>query len=285
MEIGVFSKTYETGDLSETFRRMRAHGIVHTQFNLSNAGLPTLPGEIADEDIQRIDTLRKEYEVQIDALTGTFNMIDPDAGARERGCAQFALQCRIAGELGIPVVSLCTGSKNPRSKWEWHDDNLKDESWDDLLRTTGRILAYAEENNVVLGVEIEASNIINTPQRARKYLDTYKSPHLKIIMDGANLFTPPQVPFMKEVLEEAFRLVGGDIVLAHAKDFTCIGRQSPDSIPGALQFAAAGKGILDYSLYCSLLDGAGYNGPLIMHGLAEEEIPASRTFLQDVQRV
>lgn len=43
MEIGVFFKTYETGDLRDTYRCMTGQGIYHTQFNLANAGLATLP--------------------------------------------------------------------------------------------------------------------------------------------------------------------------------------------------------------------------------------------------
>lgn len=273
MEIGVFSRTYETGDLEETYRRMKGHGICVTQFNLSNAGLPTLPGEIREEDLDRIRRITKAYGIRIDALTGTFNMIDPDVSLREMGCRQFAVQCRIARELEIPVVSLCTGSKNPKSKWMWHDDNLKDSSWDDLMRSTEEILKYAEENRVILGVETETSNIINTPERARKYLDMAGSPHLKIIMDGANLFRPEQVPDMKKVLEEAFDLLGADIVLVHAKDFTA------DPAAGTLEYVAPGRGMLDYGLYVRLLERSGYQGALIMHGLAEEEIPRSRDYL------
>lgn len=271
MEIGVFSKTFETSDLRDTYRRMTGQGIYHTQFNLANAGLVTLPENIRDEDIEYIRKLTEEFGITIDAITGTFNMIDPDEEARRKGCGQLAVQCRIARELNIPVVTLCTGSKNPESKWKWHDDNLKRSSWDDLMRSTEAVLKYAEDNHVYLGVETEASNIINTPARARKYLDTVGSPWLKIIMDGANLFRPRQVPDMKNVLSEAFDLLGGDIVLAHAKDF---------SLDGTLSFVAAGQGILDFPYYIELLKKSGYDGALIMHGLSEQQVPESMGFLE-----
>lgn len=271
MEIGVFSKTYETSDLRDTYRRMTGQGIYHTQFNLANAGLVTLPENIRDEDIEHIRKLTEEFGITIDAITGTFNMIDLDEEARRKGCSQLAVQCRIARELNIPVVTLCTGSKNPESKWKWHDDNLKRSSWDDLMRSTEAVLKYAEDNHVYLGVETEASNIINTPARARKYLDTVGSPWLKIIMDGANLFRPRQVPDMRNVLSEAFDLLGGDIVLAHAKDF---------SLDGTLSFVAAGQGILDFPYYIGLLKKSGYDGALIMHGLSEQQVPESMRFLE-----
>ena len=271
MELGIFSRTYEAGGLGEVFRRMADHGIRHTQFNFSSAGLPSLPETIAPEQLETIRTLADRFQITLDALSGTFNMIDPDEDARERGCRQFQTQCAAARQLGIPIVSLCTGSKNPKSKWVWHDDNSSPAAWDELLRSTERVLRAAEDNNVILGVETEASNIINTPARARQYLDTMGSPRLKIIMDGANLFRPEQVPYQAQVLDEAFDALGGDIVLAHAKDFT---------FAQSLSFVAAGAGSLDFPRYIALLKRAGYRGVLEMHGLSEEQIPASRSFLE-----
>ncbi len=273
MKLGIFSRTYEISDLEETYKRMTAEGIYHTQFNFSNAGIPTLPESISDKDMERIRTLTEKYGITIDALSGTFNMIAPDMEERKNGCKQFETQCRLAQELNIPIVSLCTGSKHPNNKWKWHDDNLKPSSWDDLMRTTEEIISYAEKYNVVLGVETEASNIVCTPELARKYLDDTGSENLKIIMDGANLFRPEQVKDMTAVLDHAFELLGKDIVLAHAKDF---------SLDGELAFVAAGEGILDFKHYIQLLKQYKYDGALIMHGLSEEQVATSKKFLEGI---
>jgi len=281
MEIGIFSRTYETGDLRETYRLMTGHGIFHTQFNLSNAGLPILPEDIREEDIRRIREITEEFGVTIDAVTGTFNMIHPDEEARRSGCRQFAVQCRIAKELGIPVVSLCTGSRDPKNKWKWHDDNLKQSSWDDLMRSTEAILKYAETYHVYLGVETEAGNIINTPARAKKYMESVGSPWIGIIMDGANLFTPRQVPDQRKVLEEAFAILGDDIILAHAKDFY-LDKSAAPVTEQEIVFTAAGQGILDFPCYIELLKRSGYEGALVMHGLSRQQVPESREFLEGI---
>lgn len=271
MEIGIFSKTYEASELEEVYRRMTADGIFHTQFNFSSAGLPTLPEEVPEEAVIKIRELTKQYQVKLDVLSGTFNMIAPDLEERQLGCRQFRTQCRLAQELAIPIVSLCTGSKNPESKWKWHEDNVKQSSWDDLMHTTEEILSYAEEFDVILGIETEASNIICTPELARKYMDAWGSEHIKIIMDGANLFRPEQVTDMKAVLDHAFEILGKDIVLAHAKDF---------DLHGNLEFVAAGEGILDFSYYITLLKKYEYRGSLVMHGLSEQQVSASKRFLE-----
>lgn len=273
MELGVFSRTYEISDLEETYNRMTSQGIYHTQLNLSNAGMPIFPNDINEKRIDDIKRLSNQYRITLDALTGTFNMIDPEEAARKKGCAQFEIQCKIARLLNIPIVSLCTGSKNPESKWKWHDDNKKQSSWDDLMRTTYQILKYAEDNHIVLGIETEASNIINTPEKARRYLDAIGSDHIKIIMDGANLFRSEQGSEMEKVLQGAFDLLGKDIALAHAKDVY---------FHGGMEFAAVGEGELDFKYYISLLNQVGYQGPLIMHGLSEAQIPSSLKFLKEI---
>ncbi len=270
MQIGIFSKTFE-GNLETVFHKMSALGIYHSQFNLASAGMETLPDHMNEMTLKKIKATAKKYKITLDALSGTFNMIDPNIRNREEGIRRFGVLCEIAAILEIPVVTLCTGSKNPQSKWKWDDKNLSSEAWKELLETTEQILTFAYKNNIILGIETEASNIINTPLRAGKYLDYFKSKHLGIIMDGANLFLPSQISNMEAVLKEAFELLGKDIVLAHAKDI---------SNENELDFVAAGEGELNFDIYIQLLRKYNYQGPLIMHGLSEKQIPGSMEFLK-----
>lgn len=271
MELGIFSKTYESSDIDVTFERMGADGLFCTNLNFANAGLPIMPEEYDGAALVRIAESAKTHGISVPSLTGTFNMIDPNGKAREKGIEQFENHCRMAAALGIPVISLCTGSKNPQSKWKWHNDNLLPESYLDLMHTTEKILAFAEEYDLVLGVEPEVSNIINSPRAADRYLKDAGSDRLKIIMDGANLFTAENVCRMRDVLDEAFELLGDRIVLAHAKDF---------SLSDGISFVAAGEGELDYTYYISLLKAASYDGALVMHGLSEKQVGRSRDFLR-----
>ena len=79
-------------------------------------------------------------------------------------------------------------------------------------------LAVAEEYDVVLALEPEVANVIDSAQKARRLLDEMQSPYLKVCMDGANIFHKGELPKMREILDEAFALLSGDIALAHAKD-------------------------------------------------------------------
>ena len=88
-------------------------------------------------------------------------------------------------------------------------------------------------------------------------------------MDGANLFHPGDLPRMADA-GRGLRLLGPDIVLAHAKDLNRDGEAGD----------AAGRGCLDYDRYLALLHAAGFGGPLILHGLTEAEVAGSAAFLQ-----
>ncbi len=270
MQLGTMTKTYQRDTLEEIFQALVADGLHVAQLNLASDGMDTMPAGIDEGRLLEIQRLAKQYAIDICCLSGTFNMIDPDEEARAEGCRRFDTLCAIAKRLGAPVISLCTGSKNPKSKWVWHDDNDSPQAWEDLLRTTEKILKSAEKHPVYLGVEIEASNVVNTPQRARKYMDAFSGSRLKILMDGANLFIPERVAHMKETLDEAFALVGRDIVLAHAKDLAS---------SAELAFVAAGEGVLDFNRYLALLKQYGYDGALIMHGLSEAQVQSSARYL------
>jgi sugar phosphate isomerase/epimerase len=125
---------------------------------------------------------------------------------------------------------------------------------------------------VVLGVEPEVNNIIESAQKARRLLDEIDSPHLKLTMDAANLFHVGELPRMKEVLDASFKLVGHDIIMAHAKDL------DHDGDAGHLP---AGHGKLDYDRYVTLLHAYGFKGPLLLHGLSPVQVPGCVAFLRE----
>jgi sugar phosphate isomerase/epimerase len=95
-----------------------------------------------------------------------------------------------------------------------------------------------------------------------------QSSRLKVVIDPANLIVPGDEWQRSQVLDEAFDLLGEHIVIAHAKD-----RGADDT------FRVAGEGLLDYDHYLRLLQSVAFTGPLIVHGLAEDQVDAALQFL------
>ena len=271
MQLGIFAKTFLRPTLEGVFDAVVKHGLSLVQLNFSCAGLPNLPERVEPDLLEKIRRETAARNITLVALSGTFNMIHPDPKARREGLDRFPVLAAACREFGIPAISLCTGTRDPEDMWRHHPDNQTPEAWRDLTNSLSEALASAEKYDVTLGVEPEVSNVVNSPAQARRLLDEMKSPHLKVIMDGANLFATGKLPYMREVLEEAFDLLGHDIIIAHAKDL------DHDGEAGHL---AAGKGLLDYDFYMRLLKQAEFNGPLLLHGLAESEVEESVGFLR-----
>ena len=273
MKIGVFSKVYVRDSCEEAFSAIAADGIHDIQFNFETVGKEPLPEYVEEELLDEIGSCAERHHIRISALSGTFNMIDPDPARKEKAIRQFEYQCYLAKRLGASIITLCTGSKN-ENKWKWDDRNLEEASYRELLETTAVILEQARRFGIVLGVEPEPTNVINDPHKARRYLDDMADAHLKIVMDGANLFTQKNIGRMGEVLEESFSLLGKDICLAHGKDLYIK--------EGRTIYTGSGMGKIDFPLFVSLLKKYGYEGPIVMHGLKEEDVIPCRDYLKGV---
>jgi sugar phosphate isomerase/epimerase len=202
-------------------------------------------------------------------------MIHPDKQQRQEGMRRLGVLAAASHTLGTNIITLCTGTRNAESMWRRHPENSLPEAWRDLLASMQVAVAHAEAHDVILGIEPEVSNVVDSAPKARRLLDELRSPHVKIVMDGANLYPAGSLPRMHAILDEAFDLLGANLVLAHAKDL------DHDGDAGHL---AAGTGLLDYDHYVALLRQAGYNGPLILHSLREDQVGASVGFLRNKLR-
>lgn len=252
MKLGIFARTYTRPTLEETLDAIAANGLTHVHVSVKS-------GTIDKEAFTRRGLV-------LASVSGTFNAIHPDLGIRRSGIEMV----RRLMVSGAPVITLCTGTRDPDDMWRRHPANDLPDAWADLRETLAALLPDSEANGVLLGVEPEINNVINTAAKARRLLDDIRSPYLKIILDGANLFEDATSE-MASTLAEAFDLLAADAVLFHAKDLAIASRPSQ----------AAGKGALDWDTYCRLIQTHCPLVPVILHNLAENEVPSSLAFLKD----
>jgi len=269
MRLGIFAKTFPRPELAETLDAVAASGLRIMQFNLALAGGPSLPEAIAPGLAAAVRTRAAERELEIAAVSGTYNMAHPDPAVREDGLRRLGVLLAAAPALGTRTVTLCTGTRDPDDMWRRHPDNRTPEAWRDMLASVEAALALAEPHGVTLAFEPEHNNVVDSAAAGRRLLDELRSPRLRVVIDAANLLTGPDLGRQGEILREAFELLGDEIVLAHAKDVRRDGA-----------IVAAGRGELDYGTYLALLAQTGRDVPLILHGLDEREVPGSVAFLR-----
>jgi sugar phosphate isomerase/epimerase len=269
--LGLLSREFPAISLHANLDAMAETGAVSVQFDLASAVGQTFPTELAQETVEAIREGFSERKLTLAALSGTYNMIDLDLQARATGAAGLNRVIGLAPLLGTNVVTLCTGSRDPNSMWRKHPDNDTPAAWADLLVQLEEAVRVAEKYGVTLGVEPEIGNTINSVDKARRLLDEVRSPQLKIVMDGANIFQRGQLPQMRKVLDQAFELLGSDIALAHAKDL---------DQDGEAGHVAAGRGRLDYRYYLELLKRSGFEGSIILHALKPSEAKDRLAFVR-----
>jgi sugar phosphate isomerase/epimerase len=273
VRIGIFAKTFSRDSLEGVLDAVVGHGICDTQFNMSVAGLSSMPAEVDPVLADRVREACARRNVTVAAVSGTFNMAHPEEEVRKDGLRRLGVVADVCGRLGTSTITLCTGTRDREDMWRRHPDNGTPEAWRDMLATMQEALQTAEEHGVTLAFEPEINNVVDSAEKGQRLLDDMRSSRLKVVMDAANLFDAEDPAHRhsrsEEILAEAFELLGDDTVIAHAKDMRASG-----------ELVAVGKGDLDYDLYLRYLFEAGYGGPLVMHGLAEEEVEGSHVFLR-----
>jgi sugar phosphate isomerase/epimerase len=250
---------------------VKACGLDCVQVSLDCAGLSDMPDEIPLEVSGRIRREAAARGITIASVQGTFNMSHPDAEHRRTGLRRLRVLAEACPQLGTSKIHLCTGTRDRGGMWRRHPDNDSLQAWRDMTACVREAAEIARQTRVVLAFEPEVNNVVNSAQKARRLLDEIGSPYLKVTIDPANLFHAGELPRMREILDEAFALVGKDIVLAHAKDL------DHDGDAGHL---AAGQGKLDYDRYLSMLHTYRFRGALLLHGLSAAQVPGCVAFLR-----
>lgn len=269
MQLGIFAKTFDGKHPSVVLPQVKAAGFKVAQYNMACSGLAAMPDEIATSVFKDVNAAAFFNGVSLVALSATYNMIHPDKTKREIGLRRLGLAAIAAKTMSIPVLTLCTGTRDLTDQWKHHPDNSSSAAWSDLIDSMQQAITIADHYNVNLGIEPELANVINSAAKARELIDELKSPRLKIIFDPANLFETESRAEQRRIISSALELLCSEIVMAHAKDRTSSGK-----------FVAAGTGVLDYAHFLSELKQSGFNGPIITHGLSAAEAPLVRAFLK-----
>lgn len=233
-----------------------------------------IPGSVSGEAIEAILGASRQTGVAVGAVNGTWNMAHPDPAVREEGVRRMDGFLAAVAALGCPIATLCSGTRSRAHLWHESDENRSDGAWADMLDSMRRAAALAEKHGVTLAIETEASNVIDTPEKARRILDEVGSDRLKMILDCANLFHRGEAhpENVRPAIDRAMQYFGRDTVLAHGKDI-----EESDSI----RFCGAGCGIVDFPYMVQSLRRAGFAGDMMLHGVASEsDMPGCLSFMK-----
>lgn len=272
IQVGVFAKIFQRRTAHDVLQNVRDCGFESAHFNFAAIGLEDMPEEIIPETIEQIKSATRDLGIPLVGISGTFNMAHPDSHVRSTGLKRLEKMAQICPETGIPLISLCSGSRNARDKWAPHPDNNSSEAWKDVLKTLETAILIAERNDVYLGIEPELANVINTPLKAFELITEMQTDRIKIIFDPANLFEKATPKEIKSTISSAFDLLHPFLIMAHAKDRSSNG-----------QFTAPGLGTIPFDFLFECLQSQNINIPVVAHGFSEKEAKAAAQYLKSIR--
>jgi sugar phosphate isomerase/epimerase len=270
ISLGIFAKTFSRPTLGAILDEIASLDLASIQFNFSCVGLPTLPDFIDPHVVELIQSEIESRSLQVAAISGTFNLIDPDLENRDNNLQRLGVLASVCEPLRTSIITLSTGTRDSENMWRAHPDNSTPGAWKDMVEGIRLALWVTEPFGITLAVEPEPGNVMSDMQKARRLLDEIDSPRLKILFDAANILaSKPDLP-QATTLNEAFQLAGPAIALAHGKEL--VRTEILEKIPG--------RGELDWALYLAFLANSPYQGPLILHGFDEAHARESVSFVK-----
>lgn len=272
MKYGIFSSVYGNYGIDEAAGRIKEAGFDYIQFVPFLSGSWRSASDFTPELIRRIVSAYTQNNIKIVGVSAGHSFVHPDRNLRAKALSEAKRWIELAPDFGTNVAVTEIGSTNPNHNWTDHPNNYTDETWRDVVNIYRELTEHAKKYGVIVGVEPHFAAVIKSAATLRKILDDVGAENLKVILDPANLITPDNAGNLQEEIEESFKLIGRDIILAHAKDTGIRDNQSV--------FVPAGRGVLPYEQYIGSLKEYGYQGPLLLEYLEERDVPDAVDYLR-----
>jgi len=271
LKLAIFTGVYSRLPVEEAARRIKADGFSGVVLQPGFADVPFDPMKPDWDAAKKITDCFDRAGIKIVGLYGYYNVVHLDPEKRKTGEDRMHFLIANWKRLGSPIISTETGTFNPKSDWVESPENDTEKGYVECRTAIEKLVRAAEKTGAIISIEPYWRNVINTVERTERLFREINSPSLKLVMDPCNYFRKEDLERMQPMLEEIFRRVGKQTILAHAKDVKA-------SATGT-DLPAAGKGVLDYPLYLRLLAQLDRETYLAVEHLTLDDVTRARDFV------
>lgn len=170
-----------------------------------------------------------------------YNLASHDQNKRQRGSEIIRAGCRVANAYGAGVFLVVAGQQEPDTEYA--------ASYENAIHSLQQVADYAADHNVVIGVENVPGSFLCSPGEYARFIDDVGHPAVQAYLDvGNGAATGPSFA------ENWITAVKGKIAMVHVKDYDRELRT----------FAYCGEGDLNWSQIIKALQGADYDGYLMI---------------------
>ena len=192
--------------------------------------------------------------IKISTLGCYVNISSLDLHVRKEALDSFKMHIQLAHDFRASLVGTETGSVGNG----YTSANFTEEAYLIARSSIIELVNFAQNFGVIVGIEAGLNHPLYTAKLAKRLVDEVQSPHLRIILDGANLLHPDNYQDRDYVLKEALDLLHDHIAVLHLKDFTVE--------KGRIKIVPVGRGMMNFE---PLLEYLKYTKPF-MHATLEE---------------
>lgn len=237
--------------------------------------------DASDSEIRELKEALKTYDVDFYDIMVWTNLLHPDRSTREKNIKYVCEAFEAGDRCGVRSITGITGSCGTSHYIEMHPDNWTKETWKLTVSVIRQILNDTAGCKTAWGMEQCITTNIDSALATKQLLEDVADPRCKVVLDPTNMMNLNRYYRSAEIIDEAFDMLGEDIVGCHAKDFTLGTRMLID-----LMEVPPGKGMQDYETLLARLSRLSWPRTLMLEHFPDEEYPPAREYIiQTAQKV
>jgi sugar phosphate isomerase/epimerase len=275
LKIGVATQGFPTLSNAELAKELSGVGIRLIQLFLSQTDSKFWRyNERADVSsltparCKEIAGIYRDAGISIHSIGVYTNLIHPDPAERKANLEYFEAMMNVGAHMGVTAfISEAGHYRDPKEPEPKIPHHFQDDVWIYMLETARQLAAIAQKYQAKVLLEGFYRGFLASAKRLRMFLEEVNSPHIRALLDPANLIEVND-------LEEMFNQLGSWIDCLHAKDRKV---HVEKGVP-------AGQGSLDYVKFVTLAARHTPNAPLVLEYVGPNDYRAALDHLRGAMK-
>lgn len=214
------------------------------------------------EECEEIKRLANKHEVTLPSLSGgagwDVHILSDDNEEREHAKSVIRKMIKVAHYLETRVLLVCPGQVGPFLSGPSYIENYE-EAFNRAILDYQDLAVFAEQNNVIIGLENVWSKFLMSPMEMRMFVDSIGSDFVGVYFDTGNATKNGYAHHWIDILGKRIKAV-------HFKDFVC-------NIGNLYGFVELLQGDVDFELVMKSLQRINYRGWLTVEQTPTKHFP------------
>ncbi|PSL05064.1 sugar phosphate isomerase/epimerase family protein [Cecembia rubra] len=233
------------------------------------------------EDIRSYELAAKKHDILIAEVGAWSNPISPDSKTAAEAFEKCTRSLQLADEIGANCCVNIAGSKNMENWAGPHKDNFSDETFEQIIETTRRIIDEVQPTRTYFTLEAMPWVFPESPDSYLKLIKAIDRKGFGVHLDPVNMVVSPAIFFKNgEMIKECFKKLGPYIKSCHAKDLVL----KENTYMPQFEEVIPGRGLMDYTDFLTELRNYPEIPLMMEHLNNEEEYKEGTTYIQMVHQ-